>query len=182
MPQTIRGVADFSARVSVRPVAVFGFFFCFLFFVFFKRAPLCLKRSRLPWARLLTSVAQSNPASASAGAPARQPVWGLHSTERVGCTRRALLIYGLNSIRPLPKRVAADSPRLSPRLTVCRSPARRRFRTEHLRTTSRRSRRARVNGVVSTPPSEQRIANASTGSSSRTNPFLLKKVFAKNTF
>ena len=127
----------------------------------------------MPWACFLLQLRRVTLLPAT-GAPARQPVWGLHSTERVGCTRRALLIYGLNSIRPFPKRVAADSPRLSPRLTVCRSPARRRFRTEHLRTTSRRSRRARVNGVVSTPPSEQRIANASTGSSSRTNPFLLK--------
>ena len=47
-------------------------------------APLCLKRPRHPWARLLTSVAQSNPARARARAPARQPVWGLHSTERTG--------------------------------------------------------------------------------------------------
>ena len=61
------------------------------------RAPLCLKRPLLPWASLLTSVAQSNSASASAGAPARQPVWGLHSTERVGRSRRVLLIYGPNS-------------------------------------------------------------------------------------
>ena len=142
------------------------------------RAPLCLKRPLLPWASLLTSVAQSNSASASAGAPARQPVWGLHSTERVGRSRRVLLIYGPNSFfflgisRREPSRDRAATHRtrrLSSSYFASDAHSRRSFSTRYL-----------LNGVVSTPPSEQRIANASSSRLTYKNIFrFLRSAFLR---
>ena len=142
------------------------------------RAPLCLKRPRPPWASLLTSVAQSNSASASAGAPARQPVWGLHSTERVGRSRRVLLIYGPNSFfffgisRREPSRDRAATHRtrrLSSSYFASDAHSRRSFSTRYL-----------LNGVVSTPPSEQRIANASSSRLTYKNIFrFLRSAFLR---